>query len=317
MRKPIILMAALAILAVVAGAIPAAANHAVPVTITVQSTYAGVCGGRPGPNNTIPAGFTSAINANRLAGGNTAIPADLGSGPASAACGFGADPLWTAATPRHLNGTGTPAKFCNATNFADCAGVHLPGLGAPTRPGRFLNFAISNGLPGGSGLPDPKNECRLVSSAAPFAAACNQISLGYFEQGDSTLGGYCGSSEGFFWTITSVNSSMTESASTPWDDVGFTIAQWKPNSAGSILPITGSTAGTNWATKTGHYGGVTSTTPGARDWSGTRNVFALSSARSYVAAIDNEPTDPGSCSGTADFGGKQFLNQSVAIALGD
>lgn len=308
-----------AALALVMTAVPASANHAIPVTIQIQSTYAGTCGGRPGPNNTMPAGFTTALSSNRTTAGGNAVPADLGSGPASAACTFNtSDAIWTASTTKHMTNVGTPPHTCNATLFTDCAGVHLPGYGPPARPGRFLNFSISPGLSGN--LPDPKNECRIVTSATPFAAPCTSIAIGYFEQGDTGLGGYCGSSEGFFWSITSLNSSMTENAGTPYDDVGFTIAQWRPNSAGSILPILGSTTAADWKpTTNGHYTGITNSTPGARDFGGTRNVFALSSARSYInnPPVDSEPTDPGSCSGAADFGGKQFLNQSVAIALGD
>lgn len=314
MKRSAVLALALASLAAMSS-LPASATHeATPITITVQSTFAGLCGANPGPNTPVPAAWTSSLNANAALGSGVAMPGDLwksGSTPlgnVSGPCTYGTDALW--------NITGAPgirgSAGCNNTTRSEgpCRGLHYPGAGPPVQPGRFLNYAIH------SANPDPKNVCLFVTTLAPNQGTCTSLGVGYtFAVGDGTLGeiegSYCGTSRGFTWIMATPNPS---SFPTTW-----TVLEWTPSSAGSLLPVTGVVAGPNWSTNA-HYKGWEGTPgkPSMRFKAGTiQNVFALTSARSYIANVDNESTSPGSCGNPVENGGVQFFNQGVAIGIGD
>jgi hypothetical protein len=312
-KRFIVLALALTMLAALS-ALPASATHeAMPITITAQSTYAGLCGAKPGPDRQPPASWNTSLNANAALGAGAVIPADLwkdGSTPlggVSGPCTYGTDSLWNITGQVGIRGS----AGCNNVTRSEgpCRGLHYPGAGPPVQPGRFLNFAEN------SPSPDPKNVCLFVTTLAPNQGTCASLGVGYtFAVGDAANeieGSYCGTSRGFTWIMTTPTPS---SFPTTW-----TVLEWTPSSAGSLLPVTGVIAGPNWATNL-HYKGWEGVAgkPSMRFKAGTiQNIFALTSARSYIANVDNESTTPGSCGNPLENGGVQFFNQGVAVGIGD
>lgn len=317
MKRSLIVLMALALVSVLAVVSPAGADHKVPITITVQSTYAGLCNAKPGPDVVdMPPGWGAALGGN--AGGATAdnIPWDLWKTSStglpldnvSGKCDYGTDAFWDVTGREGIRG----APGCNNVTRSEgpCRGLHYPGVGPPVQPGRFLNFA-SDFL---ASLPvDPKNFCRFVSTGTPNQGECASVAIGYVVPVTATgTGGYCGTSKGpVFWSMTASNKEMTANQ-------GFVVGQWEPTSAGSILLIQGSTADAAWTFNPPHFTGFVGT-PGTTGFNflGQRNVFALVSARSYVMGVDQTAQGPGTCGGALSAGGVQFFNQSVAVALGD
>lgn len=272
-------------------AMPAGANHVkTPVTIGVNSAHAAVCGAAPGDGAVTAPGFQNALNANRLAGDQFSIPADLGDGSAAGVCDFGTDSVW-AASPRKT-------ATCNTTVFTGCAGLHWPGFGPPGRPGRFLQHANGFGTPGIQSL------CQFASTGTPNSGACRTAAFGYVLPGDSGLGGYCGSSRGFFWGMGSTSEDMLANQT-------FIFGEWKPNSAGTILPLQLATTGVNWGA--GHN--FASMNSAAKTWAGSVNVYGLASARSFLPG-ESAPGTPGACQREANDGARNFLAQTVTVTLG-
>lgn len=319
MKRSLIVLMALALVSVLAVVTPAGANHKVPITITVQSTYAGLCNAKPGPNVAdMPPGWGEALAAN--AGGTAAdnIPWDLWkTGPAglplhnvSGKCDYGTDSLWNVTGREGIRGSAGCNNVTRSEGLGACRGLHYPGVGPPVQPGRFLNFS-SDFL---ATLPaDPKNFCRFVSTGTPNSGECAAAAIGYVNAVSATgTGGYCGTSKGpVFWAMAATNKEMNANPA-------FLVAQWEPTSAGSILLIQGSTTGPNWTFKPPHFLGFDGT-PGTSSYTflGERNVFVLVSARSYIMGVDTTAQGPGTCGGALDAGGVQFFNQSVAVALGN
>lgn len=317
-------------------AMPAGATHVskTPVTISVNSAAAGVCTAKPGKpvitGGLLPGGLQSAIDANQALTNGAKIPSDLlGSGLSyfdqSGACQYGTDQVWNA-SPVRVPGCGLPTK----NDLTACDGISLPGFGPPVRPGRFLQHV--NGF-------DPASlaaVCRFVSTGTPNQGQCRTVAFGFVLQGlsgesdqrirDTGLGGYCGSSRGFFWAMGATNATMT-------DNPVFSFAEWKPNSAGTILPITGATIGANWDFNA-HFTSFSVPDPRSNMAGYTAsysvNIYALATARSYVPGDADQSTAAtrGSCAGTIYKGGtdvavldpreaaKQFLAQAVTIQLG-
>lgn len=279
-------------------AMPAGANHLkTPVTITVSSAHAAVCGAVPGDGPVGVTGFQNALSANQLAADSFSIPADLGNGSAAGVCDFGTDALWAA----------SPLKTatCSTTVFTGCAGIHWPGAGAPVKPGRFLQHA------NGFGPANIASACQFVSTASPFAGACRTAAFGYVLTGDTGLGGYCGSSRGFFWAMASSSVDMTANAT-------FTHGEWKPNSAGTLLPLQLASTGANWGSD---HNFTSVTVPANRaDTAGysrsvSINTYGLASARSFLP-VDAAPGTPGACQRAPNDGARQFLAQTVTVTLG-
>lgn len=310
MKRSLAVGIAFALVTVLAVVSPASANHNTPITITVQSTYAGLCGANPGPDLPLPPGWTTALQANAALTPDARVPTDLWKGGGgqllgnvSGSCSYGTDAFWNAGVA--ARGTAD----CNLTIKTGCRGLHYPGVGPPVQPGRFLNY--SNGF----GAPDPKNACAFVSTGTPNQGSCTIVATGYVlpvsPQGSSIEGGYCGTSRGFGWALAAADPAMTGATKT------FSVLEWIPSSAGSLLPISGIVTGPNWS-KNAHFLGWTGT-PGQIDlqMNGQKNVFSLVTARSYISMVDTEPGDPGSCGMDLNKGGVKFFNQGVAIGLGD
>lgn len=312
MKRSLVLLLALALISVLAIVVPAGATHTVPITITVQSTYAGLCGANPGPNNPVPGAWTGSLIANEGGASTAFVPNDLWGTPTnpfgnvSGACTYGIDPIWNVTrAARATTDCDPPAQVTG------CRGLHYPGVGPPVQPGRFLNFANH------SSTPDAKNFCMFVSTGTPNQGTCTSLAIGYtFAVGvgntsDTPIeGSYCGTSRGFGWAMAASNSSLT--ANPTW-----TVIEWIPTSAGSLLPLSGIVTDPNWQPNA-HYSGWAGTAgkPTMR-MNGTKNVFGLTTARSYISGVDNESTTPGSCGSTLNNGGVQFFNQSVVVGLGD
>lgn len=278
---------------------PALADHVKgPVTLQVNSGYAGVCSNEPGQGSP-GQGFINALTTNRTFNNEFEVPDDLGSGAAAGACQHASDPLWAASIARH-----TPT--CNATTFSGCIGVWLPGAGPPVKPGRFLQYT-----PGAN--PSVQAACNFASTSGT-AGTCYAAALGYFGEGGSTLGGYCGSSRGFSWSLSATNLAMTENQV-------FAVAGWEPNSAGTLLPLRGITTGPNWSPNGHNFTGLSGSNQN-RSWTSEGgqkfvNIYGLASARSYLPG-ESQPQSPGSCgSSTAGTNGaRQFLAQTVAVQTG-
>jgi hypothetical protein len=281
------------------------------VTITVQSTYAGLCGVEPGPAEFgIPGIWGQSLINNQSGAASSKVPLDLwkpdGITPLnknSGACTYKADALWSATV--NVRGTAT----CTVPpNTSGCRGLHYPGVGPPVQPGRFLNFARNSGV-------DPKNFCRFVSTASPNQGECSTLAVGYTfavgPPGSATEleGSYCGTSRGFAWALSGLGTTM--SAPNVWS-----VIEWIPTSAGSLLPLSGVITGADWQPNGNYAGWSGNAGKPNMAMSGTKNAFGLTTARSYIAQVDSEVNTPGSCGGNLDLGGVQFFNQSVAIALG-
>lgn len=324
MRKALVLLVSTVML--VGLSVPAIATHnsghMTPVTITVANARAGVCS--TAPQIQIPQGLIDALADNRSGPAGFVIPLDLGLGTQSGKCEYTTDGIWDQSGQVGRFGTAN----CNNvtinpedtdTTADDCHGVHLPGFGPPVQPGRFLNASNST-----------DNSTNVYNSSCEFVSAgpgggtesgCYLLSIGYFEKGNAggsshPFGGaYCGSSSGFGWTVTSTDSAGTE-------NLAFGILRWSLNSAGTILPIEGSVTGENWGFREGHY---ESLDVAGRNWTGARSFFSLTTARSYVAGVDNTPQTTGGCgppssssgNGFPHSGARQFVNNSVVIAFGD
>lgn len=313
MKRFVILTVALAMLAALS-ALPASATHeATPITITVQSTYAGLCGAKPGPS-TAPAQWTSSLTTNSTGAAGAKVPTDLWKnasggnlGDVSGPCDYGTDSIWNITGQVGIRGTAN----CNNVTRSEgpCRGLHYPGAGPPVQPGRFLNYAAH------SATPDPRNLCLFVSTAAPNQGTCQSLAVGYtFAVGQTTSdaeieGSYCGTSRGFGWAL-----AIPSDGPTTWS-----VLEWSPTSAGSLLPISGVVTAANWQPNV-HYKGWTGTKgkPSMRFADGTvKNLYGLTTARSYIAQVDVETGTPGSCGGELNLGGVSFFNQAVAIAIGD
>lgn len=289
---------------------PAAANHVKsPISIQATSSHAATCEGVPGDGAVTASGFTNALSNNRIAGNQFSIPNDLGNGSAAGACNFNtSDAIWSAATPRHIPGV------CTDTIFSGCKGLHFPGLGPPARPGRFLQNA--DGFSGGT---QAASFCQYVSTSGA-SGPCHLAALGYVLQGNAVaapgLGGYCGGSRGFYWAMTSTNPQMTLGQA-------FAFGEWEPHSAGTILPLRLTTTGPNWSSNHNFQSIDTAN----RVWNDSGNLnssadgnhittYGLASARSYVAQVDSNQPNAGSCVGAANAGAQQFLSQTITVTLG-
>lgn len=306
MKRFLLLAVATSLLATLA-VMPSGAEPS--ITITVQSTYAGLCGVQPGPDNPLPGIWNTSLENNQLGAASSKVPLDLWKpdgvtalGRNSGACTYGTDALWT--TTVNVRGTTT----CNLSVKTGCVGLHYPGVGPPVQPGRFLNYSRG-------GAVDPKNFCRFVSTASPNQGECSNLAVGYTfavgPPGSATEleGSYCGTSRGFAWALSGVGTTM--SAPNVWS-----VVEWIPTSAGSLLPLSGMLTGANWQPNGNFAGWSGNAGKPNMAMSGTKNVFGLTTARSYIAAVDTEVNTPGSCGGDLNLGGVQFFNQGVAIALG-
>lgn len=279
---------------------PALADHVKgPVTIQINSGYAGVCESPPGSGAVTASGFQNALTANRNFNDQFEIPADLGSGAAAGECNHASDPLWAGSFARHT-------ATCNATNFDGCDGVWLPGAGPPVKPGRFLQYTPGSGI-------SLQASCNFASTSGT-AGTCFAAALGYFGEGGSTLGGYCGSSKGFFWSLSATDAAMTQNQV-------FAVAGWEPNSAGTLLPLRGITTGPNWSPNGHNFTGLSGSNQNNTTWTSDGgqkfvNIYGLSSARAYLPG--ETAGSPGSCgSSTAGSGGaKFFLAQTVVVQTG-